>query len=234
MRARRLVPGRFTGRRLPAPACPAVPGAARWRGRRIGLLGGSFNPAHEGHRAISLEALKRLRLDDVWWLVSPQNPLKPDDGMAPVARRLARAREMARHPRIHVTDLEARLGTRRTADTLERLGRAVPGAQFVWIMGADNLVQLPRWYRWRAVVEAVPLAIMDRTHYSLKGLNGTMATRYRSNRMPPHALTALATSPAPIWAFVTFHRHPASATEIRERRGAHSRRGRNEARQGKE
>lgn len=218
IRARRLVPGRFAARGNAAPALPMVPGAARWRGMKIGLLGGSFNPAHAGHRAISLEALKRLRLDAVWWLVSPQNPLKSHTEMAPLETRLRTARAVADHPRIRVSALEDRLGTRTTAATLARLKRAVPGAHFVWILGADNLVQLPRWHRWPAILETVPLAIMDRNQYSFPGLSGMMPARYRDARMPATALTALATAPPPAWAFVRFPRHPASATAIRAQR----------------
>ncbi|MBO0712928.1 MAG: nicotinate-nicotinamide nucleotide adenylyltransferase, partial [Acetobacteraceae bacterium] len=120
------------------------------RHRRIGLLGGSFNPAHGGHLHVSLLALRHLALDEIWWLVSPQNPLKPADGMAPFANRLEQARRVAaEHPRIRVTDLENRLGASRyTADTLQALRRRFPRLRFVWLMGGDNLVQIPRWQRW--------------------------------------------------------------------------------------
>src|SRR5689334_12699484 len=119
--------------------------SSRRPGRRIGLLGGSFNPAHQGHREISLHALPRRGLDQVWWLVSPQHPLKPVDGMAPFRDRLEGARAVARHPRLKVTDIEARLGTRHTAATLRQLTRRFPGHRFVWLMGADNLVEIDRW-----------------------------------------------------------------------------------------
>lgn len=221
MRARRLIAGRFPGEstgELAAVGMPPIPGGSLWRGLKVGLLGGSFNPAHGGHLQISLEAIKRLGLDEVWWLVSPQNPLKSPREMAPLEERLATARDMARHPRIRVSALEDRLGTRHTATTLARLKQALPRTYFVWIIGADNLVQLPSWHRWQAIVDSVPLAIMDRNHYSLKGLNGKLATRYTDNRMSDSALKALALTPPPAWAFVTFPRHPASATELRTRR----------------
>jgi len=219
MRARRLIPGRFAGGGddIGSAAIPPLSGGDLWRGLKIGLLGGSFNPAHAGHLHISVEAIKRLGLDRVWWLVSPQNPLKSTEEMAPLKARLASARELAHHPRIRVSALEDRLGTRRTASTLARLRQALPRTYFVWIIGADNLVQLSRWYRWQAIVESVPLAIMDRKHYSLKGLSGRMARRYSDDRMSDGALKSLATTPPPAWAFVTIPRHPASATELRER-----------------
>ena len=122
-----------------------MPGVSRATTRRIGLLGGSFNPAHAGHLHISLEALKRLGLDEVWWLVSPQNPLKSDDGMEPLPTRVARARQLARHPHIRIEAPELMLGTRYTLDTVQALKRAYPHAQFVWLMGADILPQLVDW-----------------------------------------------------------------------------------------
>ena len=129
---------------------------------KVGLLGGSFNPAHVGHRHISLLALKQLQLDQIWWLVSPQNPLKPHSGMLPFKERQASAQIIARHPRIRVTDLEIRLGTCYTIDTLERLHCRWPNYRFVWLMGADNLIQLPRWRRWREIVQIIPIAIFNR------------------------------------------------------------------------
>ena len=130
------------------------------RKRAIGLLGGSFNPAHEGHRMISLIALKRLGLDEVWWLVSPQNPLKPVAGMAPFAERLASARAVAGHRRIKVSDIETRLGTHFTRDTLKRLAQRRRQHDFVWLMGADNLVQFPKWEGWQEIFNTVPLQFL--------------------------------------------------------------------------
>lgn len=199
-----------------------VKGAARLRGLRIGLLGGSFNPAHEGHLHISLEALKRFDLDRVWWLVSPQNPLKSRAGMAPFAQRLAGARRLARHPRILVSDLEARLGTRYTADTLTRLGTAVPRAHFVWLMGADSLASLPRWYRWHDIPARVPLVIFDRERYAVRCLAGKFISRYRHDRLSVGARKFIATRPTPAWTFITLRRHPQSATAIRAQRALSS------------
>ncbi|MBM3560472.1 MAG: nicotinate-nicotinamide nucleotide adenylyltransferase, partial [Alphaproteobacteria bacterium] len=142
-----------------------LPGSPLFRGLRVGLLGGSFNPAHDGHRYVSTEALRRLGLDEVWWLVSPQNPLKPAAGMAPLAERLAGARAVARHPRIRITALEARLGTTWTIDTIVALGRRFPGTRFVWLMGADNLVQIPRWRDWSSIFNRIAIAVIARAPY---------------------------------------------------------------------
>jgi nicotinate-nucleotide adenylyltransferase len=136
------------------------------RARSVGLLGGSFNPAHGGHRAISLEVMRRFRLDEVWWLVSPQNPLKPVLGMAPLAARMASARAVARHPRIRVTDIEARLATQLTIDTIAGLKALHPRVRFLWIMGADNLLQFHRWSAWREIARAVPIVVVARAGYT--------------------------------------------------------------------
>jgi nicotinate-nucleotide adenylyltransferase len=190
------------------------------RKRRIGLLGGSFNPAHDGHRQLSLEALKRLGLDEVWWLVSPQNPLKPVDGMAPLAHRMAEARQVAAHPRIRVTDVETRLGTRYTVDTLDRLVHARRDAAFVWLMGADNLLQLPRWKDWRRIFALVPIAVFDRPSYSLKSLQSPAAQRFATARKGLEATRTLATAKPPAWIFVPMRLNPASATAIRAARAS--------------
>ena len=129
----------------------------------IGLLGGSFDPAHEGHVHITREALKRMGLDQVWWLVTPGNPLKARQP-APLADRILRAKAVMRDPRVKITALEARLGTRSTADTIDRLKSIYPGVTFVWLMGADNLVQFHKWGRWRDILRAVPVSY---THLTL-------------------------------------------------------------------
>lgn len=136
--------------------------------RAIGLLGGSFNPAHGGHRRMSLMALRRLALDEVWWLVSPQNPLKPTQGMAPIKARLQSARLMSRHARIRALTLESEMGTQRTVDTLRALRRRFPHIQFVWLMGADNLMQFHRWAEWRTIARMVPIVVMARPLYAGK------------------------------------------------------------------
>ena len=202
----------------PPPSPPIVPGlrtGAAWAGRRVGLLGGSFNPAHEGHRHASLEAIRRLGLNEVWWLVSPQNPLKPAAGMADLATRLATARARARHPRIRVTALEGDLGTRYTVETLAELRRRYPRTHFVWLMGADNLAQIPRWRGWVRIFGMVPVAVMPRAPYSLRALVGKAAARFAGSRVAPGRARGLAEMPPPAWTFLEGPVHPASATEIR-------------------
>jgi nicotinate-nucleotide adenylyltransferase len=137
---------------------------------RIGLLGGSFNPAHRGHRHISLAALAALDLDEIWWLVSPGNPLKPDKGMAPLAARLASARRAARRAPIRATAIERRLGTIYTVDTIAALLRRYPGRRFIWLMGADNLAQFHRWRDWRRIAALVPIAVVGRPGYDAAAL----------------------------------------------------------------
>jgi nicotinate-nucleotide adenylyltransferase len=152
--------------------------------RRIGLLGGSFNPAHRGHRRITLAAMRALALDEAWWLVSPGNPLKPAAGMAPLPARLASARAMARRAPIRATDIERRLGTRYTADTLARLVRRYPQHRFVWIMGADNLADFHHWQRWRTIARTMPIAAIARPGYDARALAAPAMGWLRRFRRP--------------------------------------------------
>lgn len=185
------------------------------RGRSVGLLGGSFNPAHEGHRFISLYALSRLRVDEVWWMVSPQNPLKSADGMAPLDRRLARATAVARHPKIKVTDIETRLGTRYTADTLRQLTGRWPRTRFVWLMGADNLKQMHRWEDWPDIFRSARIAVFDRPAYSMEALLSQAAKRFARSRVPASAASGLIARNPPAWVFLRTPLHPISATRLR-------------------
>jgi nicotinate-nucleotide adenylyltransferase len=196
---------------------------------RIGLLGGSFNPAHEGHRGISLEALKRLRLHRVWWLVSPQTPLKTTDEMQSYAARFASARRIADHPRLVVSDLERRLDTRYTVDTLKRLTER-RGHRFVWLLGADNLAQLPRWHRWRQLVRLAPIAVFDRQPYSYPAMVGQVATAHAGRRKPERAAAKLAEAHPPAWVYLRQRRYPVSSTEIRRDRATTGRRAGHEER----
>ncbi|MDZ7712084.1 MAG: nicotinate-nucleotide adenylyltransferase [Rhodovibrio sp.] len=219
--------GRTPGPPRAAPRSPAgrrrhAGSHARWaarcpaRGQRIGLLGGSFNPAHGGHLTISDAALRRLGLDAVWWLVSPQNPLKPKTGMAPLTERLAGARAVIdgrRHMR--ATAIEAELGTLYTLETLRALTRRFPGVRFVWLMGADNLVQVDRWAGWPQIFHSVPVAVFDRPNYSLRALAAKAAQRFRRARLSESQCGRLAESEPPAWVFLHATRDPRSATEIR-------------------
>jgi nicotinate-nucleotide adenylyltransferase len=185
--------------------------------RRIGLLGGSFNPAHAGHRHISLSALRRLGLDEVWWLVSPQNPLKPGGNMAPLPQRLARARAVAAHRRIRVSDIERLLGTRYTIDTLAALKRLFPATRFVWLMGADNLAQMARWKRWPDLCRLTPFAVLDRPGDATRALAGAVARRYPDRRLGERAARHLADATPPAWCFIHVRLSPLSATALRAR-----------------
>ena len=200
--------GATLGGRLPPPNA------------RIGLLGGSFNPAHEGHREISLEALRRLGLDEVWWLVSPQNPLKSSAGMAPFEDRMASAQRMVRHPRIRVTGLENALGTRFTADSLATLSRRFPRVRFVWLMGADNLVQLSSWGRWQEILNTVVIAVFNRPSYHLRANAAVAARRYARARIRASNARHLTAKRPPAWTFLHNRLNAQSATEIRAQRGS--------------
>jgi nicotinate-nucleotide adenylyltransferase len=187
------------------------------------LLGGSFNPAHGGHLHVSLTALRRLDLDEVWWLVSPQNPLKPTAGMAPFAERFAQAEALAApYPRIKITDIETRLGTTYTADTLPALQRRYPRVRFVWLMGGDNLAQIPHWQNWPSIFRAIPVAVFDRPATSLKAISGKAAQRFARARVPVSAARRLAEMRPPAWVFFHTRLDPRSATQIRAARQLHS------------
>lgn len=185
-------------------------------GRRIGLLGGSFDPPHGGHVHITLEALKRFGLDEVWWLVSPGNPLKPN-GPAPLEDRLAAARARMQHPRVRVTALEAKLGTRYTAETLEALLARYPGVRFVWLMGADNLASFHRWERWRDIFAMVPVGVLARPGERLSARLSPAAQQFRSARLHPRQARLLVDRAPPAWCFVNMPMRRISSTELRAR-----------------
>jgi nicotinate-nucleotide adenylyltransferase len=188
--------------------------------RRIGLLGGSFNPAHEGHRHISLLALKRLRLDEVWWMVTPQNPLKAAGETAPFEDRMRAAAAAARHRRIRVTDLERRFGTQHTADTLSLLLPRFPKCRFVWLMGADNLAQVSEWKDWRRIFRLVPIAVFSRPPYSKASLMARSARVFAEARVAEPLARSIVTMQPPAWVFLHTPPHAGSATRIRARRKA--------------
>lgn len=208
----------------PVPETAAInPLSPIWKGRRIGLLGGSFNPAHRAHLLVSRTAISRLGLDEVWWLVSPQNPLKSEKDMAPQAERLAEARRVAAGQRIRPTDIESVLGTRFTVDTLAALRRRFPLTRFVWLMGADNLQQVTRWKRWPDIFRLAPVAIFGRPNYSLGAMSSTAAKRFGTRRIPVDRARDLAGMVPPAWTFIHLRHEPTSATAIRAARRAHSR-----------
>ncbi len=183
------------------------------KGMVIGLLGGSFDPAHEGHAHITREALKRMSLDQVWWLVTPGNPLK-DRQPAPLADRMARARAvLAGHPRVKVTALEQALGTRLTADTVQRLQTIYPGVRFVWLMGADNLVQFHKWGRWRDILRSVPVGVLARPGAGVAARLSVAAQSFRVHRVARGE--GLGRQRPPAWVFVNLPMSAASSSEIR-------------------
>jgi nicotinate-nucleotide adenylyltransferase len=188
--------------------------------RRVGLLGGSFNPAHEGHLHVSREALKRLGLDEIWWLVAPQNPLKPTTGMGKLSDRIAAAKAVAKHDRrISVLDLETRLGTHFTADTLAQLQTRWPRIDFVWLMGADNLAQIRHWKDWQAIFARVPIAVFARPTYCQKALAGLAAQRFSRARVIRETQRFSEFEP-PAWMFLPVKLDFHSATSIRAPKGA--------------
>lgn len=184
-------------------------------GLRVGLLGGSFNPAHEGHLHISEIALKRLNLDRVVWLVSPQNPLKETASMRPFAERYQSAVDIAHNPAIIISDLEQRLQTSRTADTLSLLTARSPRTRLVWLMGADNLLQFHHWYHWERIAQTVPFAVISRPGYTHRLHSAKAAERLKSWKLDESDADILATQEPPAWLIIHDRLHPASSTAIR-------------------
>jgi nicotinate-nucleotide adenylyltransferase len=180
----------------------------------VGLLGGSFDPPHAGHVAITEAALRAFGLDEVWWLVSPGNPLKPR-GPAPLAERMAAARALIRHPAVTVTDVEARIGTRYTARTLARLQALYPRVRFVWLMGADNLVQFTRWEDWDQIMERVPVGVLARPGTRISARLSRAARIYAGARIAPWASRSLGRAEAPAWCFVNMPMSNLSSTALR-------------------
>jgi len=190
---------------------------ADWAGKKVGLLGGSFNPAHDAHLEISLVALDRLGLDAIWWLVSPQNPLKSPDDMAALTDRMASARSKALDTRIFVTDLEEKIGTTYTAETLQEIKKRLPDVHFIWLMGADNLQQFSRWKDWKEIGHTLPFAIFDRPGYSNTHKTSEAADYFRDHQIPPEQAAQLALMKTPAWTFIRDTQNPLSSTEIRRK-----------------
>ncbi|MCC5965262.1 MAG: nicotinate-nucleotide adenylyltransferase [Natronohydrobacter sp.] len=196
---------------LPRHALPYAP-----KGARIGLFGGSFDPAHEGHVHVTQHAMRRLRLDQLWWLVTPGNPLKAH-GPAPLEARLARAHALMRHPRVQITPVEAQLGTRYSADTLAALKHLYPGRHFVWIMGADNLAGFHRWENWRAIMALMPVAVFARPGQQRAALGSVAARRFAAAQRPAAQAVQLAALPPPAWSFLRLPMRNISSSHLRER-----------------
>ncbi len=183
--------------------------------RRVGLLGGSFNPAHRGHRRISLFALRALALDEIWWLVSPGNPLKPSAGMAPLAVRMRSAMAAARHAPIRVTAIERELGTRYTVDTLRALRRRFPKRDFIWLMGSDNLAQFHRWRDWRTIARTMPIAVIARPGYDAAAVASPAMAWLGRYSVPLTSFVNRGVWSAPALVKLRFDPDSSSATAIR-------------------
>jgi nicotinate-nucleotide adenylyltransferase len=183
-------------------------------GLRIGLFGGSFNPPHAGHRLVTLIALRRLKLDRVWWIVTPGNPLKDVRELPAQADRMAAARRLMPEPMVDITGFEAKIGTRYTLDTLRYLKRRCPTVRFVWIMGADNLMQFHRWQGWREIARLMPIAVIDRPGATLKGTASRAGTTLARSRLPESAAAALPARPGH-WAMIHDQRSSQSSTRLR-------------------
>ncbi len=200
---------------MPLFPSPSIHSPHLWANMKVGLLGGSFNPAHEGHKHISLLALKMLKLDAVWWLVSPQNPLKSAKGMAPIKDRLDSARNVSRHPRIIPTDIETMMGTRYTVDTLSTLKHRFGNTRFVWLMGSDNLHQFHLWNDWQKIFQTVPVAVFDRPPEG-NSLPATPAgLKFQRYRIDESNAGALALCEPPCWTVLHTVLNPLSSTAIR-------------------
>ncbi len=183
-------------------------------GQVVGLLGGSFDPPHAGHVHLTREALKRFGLDQVWWLVSPGNPLK-SRGPAPMEKRLAACRAIMDHPRVAISDFEHHAGTRYTAETLAALQAALPGVRFIWLMGADNLAQLDQWQDWRWIMENIPVGVLARPGQRISARMSKPARIYAHARLPGRMSHLLALSETPRWCFINIPMRAISSTGLR-------------------
>ena len=204
---RKLPPQHFGSLRVRTPLVFA--------GQRVGIMGGSFNPPHAGHAIVAETALKRLHLDQLWWVVTPGNPLKTNNELPPLSDRMPAAARFAHGPRMKVTGFEQDLGTPYTAATLSFLKRRYPGVRFVWVMGADNLATFDRWQHWRAIAASMPIAIVDRPGWRLKALSSPAAAALARSRMAESEAAKLPTAQAPAWVFLTSRLSSLSSTALR-------------------
>ncbi len=189
-------------------------------GQRIGIMGGSFNPPHEGHAIVAETAVKRLGLDQLWWVVTPGNPLKANGGLPPQPERMADARAFARGPKMKITGFEAELGTPYTAATLAFLKSRYPDVHFVWVMGADNLAGFNRWQHWKSIAASFPIAVVDRPGWRLKALAGEAAQLLGQARLGEAEARRLPTAQPPAWVFLTSRLSEQSSTKLRAKRPA--------------
>lgn len=187
-------------------------------GERIGIMGGTFNPPHEGHRIVAETAVKRLRLDQLWWVVTPGNPLKNNGGLPPLEGRMRAAKPFARGPRMKITGFEEDLGTPYTAATLAFLKQRYPSVRFVWVMGADNLATFDRWQHWQSIAATLPIAVVDRPGWRLKSQAGRAATTLMSSRIPERDAARLPDLEPPAWTFLTSKLSGLSSTALRAER----------------
>lgn len=185
-------------------------------GQRVGVMGGTFNPPHDGHRIVAETAMKRLALDQLWWVATPGNPLKEHGELAPLDDRLPALRRLARGPRMKVTGFERDLGTPYTAATLAFLARRYSAVRFVWVMGADNLAGFHHWQHWRDIAAMVPIAVVDRPGWRLKALSSPAAAALAQRRVPERDAAALFQRSPPAWVFLTSRLSPLSSTSLRD------------------
>lgn len=183
-------------------------------GQRIGLYGGSFDPAHDAHVHVTKEALKRFNLDRIWWLFSPGNPLK-EDGPAPIETRLAFAKSLFQHRGVEMTDVEAVLGTKYTHDTLDVLQSKFPNVKFTWLMGADNLIQFDQWQNWQGIMNSMPVGVWARPGLRVGARTSKAAQVFRRNRLPQRNSRAVSGSKSPAWCFTNIPMRSESSSEIR-------------------
>ncbi|MBO9126164.1 MULTISPECIES: nicotinate-nucleotide adenylyltransferase [unclassified Rhizobium] len=190
------------------------------RGMVVGLFGGSFNPPHQGHALVAEIAIKRLGLDQLWWMVTPGNPLKDPSQLLPLAERVRLSEKLAKHPAIKVTAFEKKFGTTFTAETLARIKISNPHVHFIWIMGADSLKTFHRWQRWQDIARMFPIAVIDRPGATLSFLSSKMAKTFDFARIDEDDSRALWKKPAPAWTFIHGPRSRLSSTAIRAQNGA--------------
>ncbi|RCL03406.1 MAG: nicotinate-nucleotide adenylyltransferase [Candidatus Tokpelaia sp. JSC161] len=187
------------------------------KGMAIGLFGGSFNPPHEGHALVAYTALRRLKLDRIWWMVTPQNPLKNSNILAPLEKRLAASKTLVYNPRICITGFEQEIQTRYSAETIQSILKYNTGVHFIWIMGADNLATFHHWQEWRKIVHSLPIAIVDRPGFTKAEQSSKMARTFADFRIQENLAALLSSKVAPVWTFIHGHRSSQSSTTLREK-----------------